>query len=172
MPGATRILMGPSRTMELALPFAFDVYGASFSSMWVDAQGLLDFGGRGGTISSLPSLTAPRPAIVAFGWPLRLANARVCMTNATTTGSRVTVEFLDAELDLTSGNALTFEIVLTQGTGVVDLLYRDVEGSFASGLYATVGIQDATGTVATVYAHRVGGTIYDGLGLRFTPVRP
>ncbi len=162
---------GPVPTLQMLLPFPFTLYDTTEQAVTINRRGVIALGATSliapATSLSLPAsgnvpncaqirqCTVPRPAIFAF-WDALLYNAGggVCTQTIGVAPDRAfavtwrRMARLSAE-DI--GADYTFTAVLHEGTNVIDLLYGDMNGPLpnASGAGATVGVQNAAGTVAT-----------------------
>jgi hypothetical protein len=157
--GATTLLMSGGDTAETTeLPFGFNYFGnplARGTPLTVSARGWLRFGATGAL--DLPSDTLPvlRPdnAIFALWTYLELSDTtptpgRVCVATTGAAPARVyVVEWQNAEHYLSSGDALTMEVQLHEGTNAIDVLYRALPRSLTDGVGGvTVGLQGPGGT--------------------------
>jgi hypothetical protein len=174
LPGAARVLRAPATYTEpIAMPFPFVFYGATVTSFALDATGVLQFGERASAADGprLPSRAAPRPAVFAVtSGEMGHESAQVCV--AFEAARRAVIEYRGVRLGRFGESTFDLEVVLDAPTGDVHLRYRGDALRPTIGSLATVGLQDATGTAATVYARRVTGALWSGLGLRFSPVPP
>jgi hypothetical protein len=157
--GATTLLMSGGDTAETTeLPFGFNYFGiplAMGTPLTVSARGWLRFGAT--ATLDLPSDTLPvlRPdnAIFALWTSLELSDTtptpgRVCVATTGAAPTRVyVVEWQNAERDPRSGDAVTMEVQLHEGTHAIDLLYRALPRSLTDGVGGvTVGLQGPGGT--------------------------
>jgi len=149
-----------------------------------------------GTAVALPSTATnvPRPAFFAFWDNLKKsttdANADICTQLIGTAPNRqFVIEWYDYDFTTAppgtakdgpnKGSSLDFEVFIDEGSGEIDTVYNNMvlatgAGTTAnreSGSLATVGIQDATGTVATAdYKNASGNTYGTGDAWSYIPL--
>lgn len=167
-PGAARsVLTSP---ISQPLPFPFTLFGGGDATSFgttstkvnYNFKGVLTLesaGLPGGTNMSLPTTNpgAPRPAIFAFWDDLAYnGNGAVCSASTGTAPGRifvVTWNDMKFATDAANTTSLTFSAYLFEGSDKVEIVYKKMTSSKvqarASGNSATVGLQDATGSVAT-----------------------
>ena len=140
------------------LPFGFNYFGNSLTMgtpLTVSAQGWLRFGAT--AAMDLPSDTLPvlRPdnAIFALWTYLDFSvttptPGRICVATRGTAPARVyVVEWQNAERCCRSGDVLTMEVQLHEGTNAIDVLYNALPRSLMDGVGGvTVGLQGPGGT--------------------------
>lgn len=163
---------GPST----ALPFAFSFFGAPRAALWVSTNGYVTFDAepQDGFEPAIPD-TTEGAAVYAYWQDLALlANgAQVCIaTVGAAPNRRMVIEWSDLQsLEADDITHLTFEIVLHEGTGLVDLVYNamtaddPLDAPFVNGTHAGIGLQTAAGAQFVVHTGTVGATT----GIRFTP---
>ncbi len=132
----------------VALPWAFPFYGASYSSVWVGAEGGLTFDLGAvvpGANTCLPSLASGSPDIAVFWDDLNPQSGEIRTWNDTA-NSRFIISW-EGVAHAPNNGAASFQIHLHQ-TGDIEFHYQDVNfGNAVSnfGVSATVGIQNNTG---------------------------
>ena len=156
--GATTLLTTGGDAAEITdLPFEFNYFGNSLTMgtpLTVSAQGWLRFGAT--AAMDLPSDTLPvlRPdnAIFALWTYLDFSvttptPGRICVATRGTAPARVyVVEWQNAERCCRSGDVLTMEVQLHEGTNAIDVLYNALPRSLTDGVGVTVGLQGPGGT--------------------------
>lgn len=123
----------------VALPFAFNFYGSNYSSVYVGSNGTLNFNASSvvynNTTLSGTTFGAGNPGICLFWDDLNPAVATATTKHVLTqtigaVGSRqFIVQYQDIALYGQSYPAVgtgTFQVVLNEGTGVVEMRYKDV----------------------------------------------
>jgi hypothetical protein len=160
-------------TDPVALPFTFTFYGVPYTTFEPNPDGYISFIGMRQCyygIPMLPSATVAHPAAFIYGRDLFQRATGVCLaTFGSAPNRQFVVETNDAYHFADTSTHLTFEVVLSESTNTLDFLYQTLSGPGTTGEMATVGLEDASGTVATVYESSTPGTLRPGLGLRFTP---
>jgi thermitase len=163
----TVLSLGDDDAQRIALPFGFRFYGTTYNDLWVSSNGFVSFaaGYTNWTNNCLPSTSVPNNAIYAFWDDLRPADAG---GGGTLYAKQVDSETFVVEWHKVShfggSGPETFEIVLMKDHTIV-LEYP----SLSSTSSATVGVENANGTVAQQYwCNSSGGPLYNGLAIQLT----
>ena len=169
--GTTAVpLTGDDASATVALPFAFPFYGTNYSQAFVSSNGNLNFLGAATAFSNttIPSPGTPNAAVYAFWDDLLLdASSGVFTGTAGTAPNRsFLVEWRNAAFFGATGR-IDAEIELYE-SGQVALRYRNLDGAVEQGNSATVGIEDAAGTVALQYSANTASLSNDQ-SIRFLP---
>ena len=147
----------------IGLPFDFVFYGQNYFDAVVSTNGYLTFLGDGNAAANtaLPARSAP-PAMVACFWDdldLRGAGELYYETLGAAPFRRFVLTWTDAKV----GNAadaptLDFSMLLYEGSSVIECRYGAMRGggSGTSGLSATIGLQNESGTAATTASFNEG----------------
>lgn len=133
-----------------ALPFAFRYWAADLAvgtRVGVSSNGFIAMDGNaisGALTGAMPVTSAPNAVIAPYWSDLRTSSSGICVATVGTAPRRQwAVEWLNAS-HFSGGGSLTFEVVLNEGSGVIELMYGAVTGAQAS----TVGIENQSGTEA------------------------
>jgi hypothetical protein len=174
LPGHTNILPGEDdRTAAVTLPFAFRFYDVLGTSAWVSSNGVIGFGSSATTNrfdACLPSSGGPRNAIFAFWDDLVLGPNGVCLGTVGAAPNRVQVFTWSGATRFSDSSAMiTYSVVLTEGSNVVDIVYQTLSGGLSNGSSATVGVQDTTATRATMHSCSMP-VLTSGTAIRYTPM--
>ena len=143
-----------SSTEFISMDFDFPFYGESYSEFFINANGWIGFGEDNSEWynGNIPSTEYPRPAIFGFWDDLNPINDNC---NSTCAGNiyyhsnndRVVVWF-DAVAHWVSegfeNTSYSFQVIMYPD-GEVDVNIQSIEGNYS----ATVGMQNASGTIAT-----------------------
>jgi hypothetical protein len=176
-PGNEIRLVGDDVGVTVPIGFGFRFLGAAFSSVTISTNGYLTFGGAGWAFSNtgLPSPSAP-PNLLAVFWDDLFVHGGTghvyVARDGTAPARRLIVTWADVDFygSRTGSGRLTFQAILEEGTGRAVFQYRDMlTTARGSGSQATIGAQDATGTVGVQYS-RDAAAITDGLALLFAPI--
>ncbi|MGW1817686.1 S8 family serine peptidase [Streptomyces sp. NPDC002125] len=154
-----------SGTASFDLPFAFPLYGRSYTKASATLEGVLAFGtaSTSSANGTLPTTGTPNGALYPL-WDNMTVDASAGVYHAvigTAPNRRAVVEWRNA-LVVAEGERATFSAVIGED-GSVSYHYRTVPGSGAS---ATVGLENATGTDALLYSYN-RAQITDGSVLSF-----
>lgn len=164
--GGAIVAQGDETFQFVSLPFAFNFYGNTYTGLYVSSNGLVSFG-SGYTIYSnncIPNASTPNNAIYAF-WddltPTGGSNGNIYVKQLD--ASTFVIEWYQVRLYGTSYNE-TFEIVLRSDHSI-KLQYQLVSNTGS----ATVGVENATGTLAKQYiCNGIGTPLTNQLAIRYT----
>jgi hypothetical protein len=156
----------------LSLPFPFTFFATSTSSVWVDTNGYLTLGAPNTPTDGAWEPQDPNPLIAALWEDLALGpspSSDLCVLSVgQAPNRRWAVEWLRARDLSATTSTLTFEVILSEGTNTIDLVYKtldDVDCLAFDG--STVGIcVQANPSVGPV---RRLGFVSESVGVRFTP---
>ncbi|HYE60367.1 MAG TPA: choice-of-anchor X domain-containing protein [Phycisphaerales bacterium] len=149
-------------SQQVGLPFSFPFYGTNYGSVHIHSNGYLQFGTTANVSyqnGAIPNANVPNNAIYVAWNDYDLADQGDCYyrTDGVAPNRRFTVEWNNVtEWNITPNNSSTFQAVLHEGTGHVEFRYGTVAAAAISG--ATVGIENANGTVAVSVAGSTIGT--------------
>ncbi|MCB2171059.1 MAG: hypothetical protein KQI78_25665, partial [Deltaproteobacteria bacterium] len=141
--------------------FTFNYYGNTYTQFQATTNGLLGFGGGPSntwTNTTIPNSSAPNNSIFVFWDDLypREANADVLYRTIGEVGNReLIVQWTNYGFysypDVPMG---TFQVILYEGSNNIRMQYRQLltEGH-SFGESATIGLENATGTVAATYSY-------------------
>ncbi|WP_277350910.1 S8 family serine peptidase [Streptomyces chilikensis] len=163
-------LTGDDAAAAVTLPFSFPLYGTRYGSGHLNTNGVLTFGGSSTAYSNvaLPAAAAPNAALYPF-WD-DLAVTATGSVHTKSYGEAPNRKFLVEWRDVAPRGTTTyfsFSVELTE-SGDITYRYKDVPAGNARlrGNSATVGIENATGTVALQYSHNQA-VLEDGLSISF-----
>ncbi len=158
------------------LPFDFIYYGRRYSELYVGANGLigfLPFGLDTPYNSDLPNPSAPN-AIVCPWWddlnPAAGGEIRIGTTGVAPRRS-VVVSWIQVPPRGRLFYAFTFQVELQEGTGEIIFRYLNVQPgrSRGAGRTAAVGIENATGQVASRFAYGGSTLLQNNQAIRWVP---
>lgn len=168
------ILSDDGVTSPQSIPFAFSFYGTSYSQVYVGANGLLGFVNNGLNEfrnTDIPDLTLPNAAIYPYWDDLNPnAGGRVSVGTAGIAPNRKMVISWVGVPSFSSPNPLSFQVLLCETTGNIIFQYQEVQPGDASagaGIGATIGLENATGSVARKYSYNGSALLSNGLALLF-----
>ena len=175
--GSTKLaLTGDDAYQSVALPFGMPFYGSTYTTAWVDTNGVLTFGDpldsswNHGGIPSAPAANKPNNAIYPF-WDDLIADSQsgiYTSTSGSAPNRQFTVEWRNVYFFTDSSARVSFKIVMNEN-GTIVLGYTDI-GSTAveKGSTATIGIENSAGTVALQYSLNTA-KLASGRTVTFTP---
>ncbi len=169
--------LGDDDYVEVPLPFAFNFYGNSYTSIFICSNGFAAFGNGYSNYSnsSIPSTSTPNNALYVF-WDDMSPNNGGHIDTATYTigGAKVFVIEWDSVPHYSSTGAYTFEIQLYEAGDSMAFLYSSVVGYsswYDSAGSATIGIENADGTTGLQYSYNTK-SVGDGDAILFYKAPP
>ena len=176
-PADTTVLpiTGDDAYTSVALPFPVTHYGHTSSTAWVDTNGLLAFTDPGESSSDawpIPSVKnpeEPNDAVYPFwhDWVVDSSASVRTATRGTAPNRQFVVEWRNVASYEDPNTRLTFQAILDEAGGY-SFAYTGSDGTFLEkGGGATIGIENADGTVALQYTYRQP-VLRPGLGIRIT----
>ncbi len=161
----TQVTLGGEDSVVVDLPFEFPFYGDVKNSIRISSNGYLTFGETGSTYSNknIPNTLEPNDLIAIFWDDLepQKGNGKVFHYSD---DQKFVVQYQDVQR-YSSGGPYTFQATLTSG-GTITYLYKTMLGTRLD--EATVGIENATGTVGLQVAYDED-YVHDDLGVLFAP---
>jgi hypothetical protein len=173
-PGSVRLLQSADDdTAMVTLPFATRWWGAAVASgarVYVSSNGYaqLDTSSGWSALSgTIPSASLPN-SVLAPQWADQVVSASgVCVATVGAAPSRRFVVQWSGSRYYLDSNSLNYEVILHEGSGVVDFAYGAMSGVVAN----TVGIESPDGARAFgPCATRNSCTIISNARTRFTPI--
>ena len=172
--GTTRLtLTGDDVSATVAMPFAFRFYGTAYSTAYVSTNGNVNFVGPATAYSNttIPSVSTPNAAVYAFWDDLYVdASSAVYTRTAGTSPSRsFLVEWRNVRFFSATTLRIDVELELFENGHIV-LRYRNLDTAqpMELGSSATVGIENAAGTIALQYSAN-SPTLSNTRAIRFRP---
>ncbi len=145
-----------SYTTDVALPFPFTLYGQTYESAQVTANGYLSF--RPTQYSTyynvpIPDPTEPNAAVYAFWDDIMLDDMSSVRTEVLGTAPKrqFVVEWRDV-ISWDTGVRTSFEVILHEDSHIL-MQYVSGEDAWQQGLMATIGLEDDAGATAFQYSH-------------------
>ncbi len=175
-PGSQSVLTGADEGLAtVAIPYAFSYWGVPYRSVTVTPNGVAQFALSSSQWinTTLPSPSAPN-AVLAFWDDLLLRDNGICIATVGTAPNRRTViQWADAAFYpvADASTHLNFEVVLSEATQTVDVLYQTMQGTSdtATGSSATIGVQEGGGTRFDLVGYNTPGVATAGTGFRWSP---
>jgi glucose/arabinose dehydrogenase len=168
-------LTGDDAITRVPLPFRVPFYGQMYDSAWVDVNGKLSFADPGrswGVNTVLPDAATPNAAVYPF-WDDLVVRADSSIRTAlvgTAPDRRFVVEWRNIGLYGSTSARVTFEAIISE-SGQITFNYADLSTSGRElGNSATVGIENAAGTIALQYSVNQP-VLANGRAIVFTPPR-
>ncbi|OLR91734.1 hypothetical protein BJP25_25290 [Actinokineospora bangkokensis] len=164
-------LTGDDADVPVQLPFGFFFYGNTYTQAYVATNGYLNFlaSNRAYSNVAIPAAAVPNAAVYPFWDDLTIDSAsRVATKTLGTAPNReFVIEWRNATFYQSTATRLDFETVLSE-SGEISFRYRGIDPNSTRerGESATVGIENATGTVALQYSFN-SAALANGTAIRF-----
>lgn len=150
-------LAGDDAATSVALPFPIEFHGQSYTSGWVHTNGLVSFGAVHGAVDAwanptMPTAAAPNAVVAPFWDDFEVdgsASVRTQTLGAAPNRSFV-VEWRNVGFRPTNTERVTFEVMFHED-GRIAFHYGAMSTPTQTGAGATVGLENASGTVAALY---------------------
>lgn len=159
--GHTKVSLGnDSVSGALPIPFRFDFYGTSYSSIYIGSNGLIGFANGGlNTASnvSIPKTTTPNAVLYPYWDDLDPSyGGTVTMATVGSSPNRwVVVTWMNVPHHSQFTAKLSFQVILEEGTNDIGFQYLNVAPSYSygRGRSATIGIENQSGTKAYKWSY-------------------
>jgi len=174
-----RILgLNESGVLPQAIPFTFYFYGQPHTVVYVGANGLLGFNSVLGEANNLdlPATAAPNDSICPY-WDDLSPNQTglVRITTVGTAPNRMVVVSWQGiphcDPDHPFANPITFQALLCEGSNDIIFQYLEIQPGdtkYGAGRSATIGVENAQGTVGKTYSVNGSTLLTNNLAIRFT----
>ncbi|SCL34094.1 Glucose/arabinose dehydrogenase, beta-propeller fold [Micromonospora rhizosphaerae] len=155
-------LTGDDQYQQITLPFPVPFYGGSYSTAWVDTNGVITFTTPNGSAWNHGAIPSPpaanKPNLAAYPlWDDLVVDSSASVRTAVTgtaPNRRFIVEWRNVRFWANSSARVTFESIFEEGTGIISFAYSGIDASpLEQGGEATVGIENADGSVALAYSY-------------------
>ncbi|HEY3312819.1 MAG TPA: S8 family serine peptidase [Anaerolineales bacterium] len=157
----------------VSMPFTFTFGNVAYANLTVSANGYLTFGGDGSLSDNfiIPSIAQPNNFIAPFWDDLNPSAGGVIAqaTLGTAPNREFVIEWNRIPRFSVPNSALTFEVVLFEGTGQILLQYKDLSGAGSDGSSATIGVEFAAGRDGTEFSYNKPGAVTPGTALLLVP---
>jgi subtilisin family serine protease len=159
---------GDDASVRVELPFTFNFYGQDYSAAYVATNGYMNFLAANSTLANvaIPSTGTPNGAIYPF-WDDLFADSSTSIRTevlGTAPTRQFVIEWRNIRPYGDTSRRMDFEVVLFEN-GRILTQYRNIANDGREqGNSATVGIENATGTVALQYSYNQA-TLREGLAV-------
>ena len=162
-----------------ALPFSFSFYGQLCTEFYVGANGLIGFRPEGLSASAnsdLPASAAPNSLIAPF-WddldPSAGGSVKIG-TVGEQPDRKLVISWMEVLLNLQPAVPCTFQAILCEGTHQILFQYQNVQpdspSAGAAGKSATIGIEHASGLVASKFSFNGSTPLSNFQAILFAPI--
>jgi subtilisin family serine protease len=159
------------------LPFTFRFYGVDYTQLYVGANGVIGFANNSlsaGANADLPNVSTPNNLICPFWDDLNPGAGG--SVRAGTVGSspnrQFVISWVDVPYNANPPASYTFQAALEEGTHRIRFQYQSVapgRGPGDQGKSATVGVENAAGTVAARYSYNGSTLLINNTAILFLP---
>ncbi|WP_433551260.1 carboxypeptidase regulatory-like domain-containing protein [Micromonospora zamorensis] len=169
-------LSGDDRDARVDPPFPISFYGQTFTSIWVDTNGLISLAKPDDPFPypyPIPSAGSPTSAIYPFwhDWVVDGSASVRTAARGAAPNRQFVIEWRNVYSYEDPNTRVTFQAILDEAGGL-SFTYTDLDGTFLErGGAATIGIEGVGGTAALQYTHRQP-VLRAGLGLRINSPAP
>jgi hypothetical protein len=161
-------LSGDDKLQQITLPFAVTLYGTSYTTGWIDTNGVLSFVNPGRATTSfgqhLPNAAAPNAAIYPF-WDDLYVDGQASILTGTTGSSpnrKFVVEWRNVGFYPERNTRVNFEIIFTEGSHNFQVVWHQLgSDAMGQGGSAVIGIENSTGTVGFEYQFQQASLLPD-----------
>lgn len=156
----TLALTGDDAVEQLSLPFPITYYGQTYSTAWVDTNGMVSFVNPNGShpddIVQLPNSADPNAAVYVFAQDLVVdANASVrTAVLGTAPNRRFLIEWNNPYQYNVASRRQNAEVLFSETGGTVTFNYSGIDNAYEQGSEALAGMENADGTSATQYSYK------------------
>jgi subtilisin family serine protease len=146
-------LTGDDASVAVPLPFTFPFYGGNYGTAFVSTNGQVNFAASSTVFSntSIPNTALPNLAVYAFWDDLLVDASSSILTGTIGTAPNRTFVIEYRNVAFTTTLRIDFEILLDEDGGI-RFQYRGLDNTTEQAISATVGLENATGTVAYQYS--------------------
>jgi hypothetical protein len=124
------LIGGTDRTQAVNLPFAVTVFGTDRRQVTVAQNGVVGFGALTGTGANVAMPNTVLGDAIAPFWDSLLTPNGVCTAVVgAEPHRRFVVQYNGAQINGVAGSALDFEVVLSESTNAIDVIYRRMSGT-------------------------------------------
>ncbi|MCK6561954.1 S8 family serine peptidase [bacterium] len=158
----TPVSLSDDSFQEVALPFAFQFYGASKTSLKISSNGFLGFGvdGTDFTNDPIPNIALPNDMIAVFWDDLNPSLGGTIHYYHNAAAGEFIVQYTNIQR-FGGGLPNTFQAILS-ANGKILLQYLNMQGTLTS---ATIGVENAAGTVGLQVVYNAA-YVHDNLAIK------
>lgn len=172
------VLSGDDVTANNTMPFSVRIQGVDYNTITISTNGWISFGNPGSSVlfnTQLPASDFSAPTIFPYWDDLVTNGSNIRYFTTGTAPNRAVVVDFECRTYTGSYN-VRFQVTIHEGSGLINVHYRDEMHFAANGQSATIGFQLAGGANAKAYPIIFNGKILDdnrenGTGWSVAPVR-
>ncbi|GAA2602728.1 hypothetical protein GCM10010399_36880 [Dactylosporangium fulvum] len=166
-------LTGDDAVQQLTLPFPITFYGQSYSTAWIDTNGMVSFVNPNGShpddIVPLPNSAEPNAAVYVFAQDLVVdasASVRTAVLG-TAPNRQFLIEWKNPYQYGFASRRQDAAVLLSETGSTVTLNYTNIDNAYEQGSGALTGVENADGTIATQYSYHTS-SLNNGVAVVFT----
>lgn len=151
---------------SITLPGTFTYFGTDHTTVRINSNGFLYFGATSFSTANmyLPFEGIPNNDAMAFGEDLNPALGAQGSIHSQVRGSSLVVQYTQVQ-HWAGGFRETFQIILDTATDTMTYQYHTLSWPD----FATVGVENASGSVGQLYSYRNSAGLVAGRAVQFTP---
>ncbi|HEX6872707.1 MAG TPA: S8 family serine peptidase [Micromonosporaceae bacterium] len=162
-------ITGDDQIKAIDLPFPVPLYGAVYRSATISTNGNVGFSAGATTLGNvaIPNTSAPNGALYPFWDDLMVDASAGVYTGVVGTAPHrwFAIEWRNVRRFASASERLSFVAMINEDGSVV-YRYKDVSGANEGGVSATIGLENAAGTVAFQYSFNEN-VLTDGAAIGF-----
>jgi alpha-tubulin suppressor-like RCC1 family protein len=156
-------------SFSLSLPFEFTFYGVTYTTLYIDSNGRLNFFANSSYYSNIPFPCSYNECKLVIAplwddWTTRPSGSEVRYAVVGSPPNRRLVVTWYGVSHYSSGGSFTFQAILYEGTNQILFQYHTISGTYS----ATIGVNRGDGIRHTSYT----SSVTSGTALLFTPSSP
>ncbi len=151
---------------DVTLPGTFTYYGTDYTTVRINSNGFLHFGGQTHTTANmyLPFEGLPNNDVMGLGEDLNPETGTQGTIYARTVGSQLVVQYNQVQ-HWAVGFPETFQIILDTATDQITYHYN----TLSAPEFTSVGVENNNGSVGQLYSFRNSANLVAGRSVQFTP---
>lgn len=140
-----------------SIGFTFSFYGNAKTQFYVCNNGFISFSGDACAYinATIPTAGTPNDLIAPF-WDDQFTAGHIYYeTTGSAPNRQLIISFDGINPYSNQANAISYQVILNETTGVIKLQYKDIDfgvATYGGGLGATVGIENSTGSDGLLYS--------------------
>jgi len=172
------VLSGDDATANYTMPFSITIDGVAYNVITISTNGWISFGNPGSSLTgnnTLPSASFSAPTIFPYWDDLVTNGSNIRYFSSGVSPNRAVI--VDYECRTYTGSYnVRFQVTIHEGSGLINVQYRDEMHNNANGQSATIGFQMAGGASSKAFPIISDGKILDdnrdnNSGWSISPVR-
>jgi hypothetical protein len=159
-------LSGDDNSTNITLPFSFNYFGNSYTSLDASTNGMVGFSSSSYTYGAvIPSSSSPNDYIAVFNADMNILTGHVYYdTIGTAPNRQFVIQWQDVNFYSGGIGLNTFEVILNETTNNIDIQFNTVDSNHDH----SVGIEDSTGINGYQYSYNQNNVL-NSSAIRYSP---